>query len=35
MPTLNWIGKDKVINHHPDDLKTPLCKCERWAKRSI
>ena len=18
MPTLNWIGKDKVINHHQD-----------------
>lgn len=26
MPTLNWIGKDKVINHHQD---VPFCVLER------
>ena len=25
MPTLNWIGKDKVINHH---LDLPFCVLE-------
>lgn len=26
MPTLNWIGKDKVVNHH---LDVPFCTLEK------
>ena len=27
MPTLDWIGKDKVINHHKDvPYKVVLCQ---------
>ena len=26
MPTLSWIGKDKVVNHH---LDVPMCTLEK------
>ena len=29
MPTLDWIGKDKVINHHKDVLYEPSKQQDR------
>ena len=32
MPTLDWLGKDKVINHHRD---VPYRVLERISKKSV
>lgn len=32
MPTLHWIGKDKVINHH---LDVPFKVLEHWLQVQI